>query len=95
MTVALNERGILAWTDWAAALGRACANLPAGGPSPEATADAYFTAWLAALEEILAAQALVSADAVDAAQAVWHRAAEATPHGTPIRYEAGRPPARD
>ena len=25
----------------------------------------------------------------------WHRAAEATPHGTPIRYEAGLPPARD
>ncbi|MEF2551640.1 nitrile hydratase accessory protein [Aurantimonas sp. A2-1-M11] len=95
MTVALNERGILAWPDWAAALGRACAALPAGQTTPQAAADAYFTAWLAALEEVLATSGLVTAAAVDAAQTVWHRAAEATPHGTPIRYQAGLLPAKN
>jgi nitrile hydratase accessory protein len=90
MTLALHEKGLFSWTEWAEALGRACAesHAPPQG-SAQAHAQAYFTAWLTALEDILTARGLFSADILQEITQTWHRAAEATPHGTPIRYEAG------
>lgn len=90
MTLALHDMGLFAWREWADALGRACAATPMPSQaSAEAHARAYFTAWLAALEDLLAARSLLSADGLRKATRTWQRAAEATPHGTPIRYEAG------
>lgn len=90
MTLALHEKGLFSWTEWAEALGRACAesDMPLRG-SAEAHARAYFTAWLTALEDILSARGLFSADILREVTQTWHRAAEATPHGSPIHYEAG------
>jgi nitrile hydratase accessory protein len=76
LAVHLNERGRFAWPDFAATLGAKIA------ADPEAD---YWHAWTRALEALLAAQA--PADTVAATAAAWQRAAEATPHGTPIRLE--------
>lgn len=75
LTVALNEVGAIAWTDWAAALGTEIAR----------DGDDYWRAWLRALERLLDDRAIAGTGAVEATTAAWVRAAAATPHGAPIR----------
>jgi nitrile hydratase accessory protein len=90
--VALNQRGLFNWSEWAQALGAEIA----AGPQ-EAGNEAYFQGWLRALEEILVAKGVANAaDLASLAQA-WRAAALATPHGQPIvlggqftQTEAGR-----
>lgn len=76
LTVHLHDRGAFTWSDWTAALAIHCAT-----PAP------YFEAWLAALESLLARHDLASPPDVARMTDAWHRAARATPHGTPIRLE--------
>ncbi|MDP3739829.1 MAG: nitrile hydratase accessory protein [Hyphomonadaceae bacterium] len=76
MTVALHERGLFTWTEWAEALGQEVKR-----------GDAYYNAWLRALEKILAAKSAAAPQEVDRFAAAWERAAHATPHGQPIVLE--------
>jgi len=91
LTLSLHAAGVFTWSDWAEALGARLAGdtrLPDGAASARHT-EAYFTAWLAALEDLLGRTGLAEAAQIDAATATWQRAALATPHGTPILYERG------
>ena len=83
-------RGHFTWTEWARALGCALAAAPAAG-DPE---DAYYAAWLTALERLLADKGLVAEAELRRCVAAWDRAARATPHGQPIVLEAGLRSAR-
>lgn len=76
LTVALHERGLFSWTEWADALGE---QVKAG--------DDYYAAWLRALEGLLARKGVARAADVDRMAAAWRRAAQATPHGKPILLE--------
>jgi nitrile hydratase accessory protein len=78
LVVCLQERGLFAWSEWAETLGAVIR--PNGGP--EATAD--YGHWLQALERILAGRGIAGRTAIEARQAAFQRAAEATPHGQPI-----------
>ena len=82
MTVALNERGLFSWGEWAAALS-------AEVKQPDAAADGsdYYDCWLRALEKLLAAKGAASSGDVDRLAEAWQRAAHATPHGKPILLE--------
>jgi nitrile hydratase accessory protein len=82
LTVALHERGIFSWSEWAQAL-----SAETGKPDAAADGGDYYAHWLAALEALLVAKGVTQASAVDALAAAWERAAHATPHGTPIRLE--------
>ena len=85
MAVSLEQRGVFDWSEWTRALGAEIA----AGPD-EAGHEAYFQAWLRALEKILIARGVASgAELQDLAEA-WRAAAEATPHGRPIVLGAGR-----
>lgn len=88
LTVALHEKGLFSWGEWADALS-------AEVKKPGAAADGsdYYDQWLAALEKLLAAKGIARAPEVDAVAAAWHRAAHATPHGKPILLE--NDPGRD
>lgn len=79
LAVALAERGVFSWTEWASALS-------AEVHRPEAAADGhdYYEHWLRALEKLLAEKGVVQAARVDDLAAAWQRAAHATPHGKPI-----------
>ena len=81
MVVALQERGLFTWAEWSDRLGAEIR--PADGP--EAPAD--YGHWLATLETILAERAVADRASVSARAAAFLRAAEATPHGQPIRLE--------
>lgn len=83
MVVALHERGVFTWGEWAA-------RLSGEVKKPGAAADGsdYYARWLDALERLLAEKELAGRDEVDAVAAAWQRAAHATPHGMPIVLES-------
>lgn len=82
MTVALHERGLFSWTEWAE-------RLSAEVKKPGAATDGsdYYERWLAALERLLTEKGFAGRDEVDTVAAAWERAAHATPHGKPIVLE--------
>jgi len=77
LAVALHEAGAFTWPEWSAALAEEIAH---GG--------AYYERWLAALERLVAAKGLTDASTLERYAAAWGRAAERTPHGTPIELRA-------
>ncbi|MEP6567024.1 MAG: nitrile hydratase accessory protein [Mesorhizobium sp.] len=79
MTIALHDRGLFSWSEWADALS-------AEVKQPGAAADGhdYYEHWLAALEKLLSAKGVAGKADVDTLAAAWERAAHATPHGEPI-----------
>lgn len=81
MVVSLQESGLFTWGAWSETLGATIR--PADGP--EAPAD--YGRWLIALETILAERGIADATALTARRDAFLRAAEATPHGTPILLE--------
>ena len=82
LVVALHERGVFSWGEWAQALS-------AEVKRPDAASDGsdYYARWLAALEALLAAKGIAAPADVDRVAASWERAAHATPHGQPIVLE--------
>jgi len=82
MTVALHDKGLFSWSEWADALS-------AQVKKPGAASDGhdYYEHWLAALETLLAAKGVAGKSDVDTLAAAWERAAHATPHGKPILLE--------
>lgn len=91
LTVSLHAAGVFSWPDWAEALStrlHGATTLPDGAAS-EAHVEQYYTAWLAALEEMIARAGLADAEGIREATETWQRAALATPHGVPIVFERG------
>ena len=89
MAVRLHEAGHFTWPEWAAALAAEIQRAQAAG-DPD-LGDTYYLHWLAALEHLVAARGLVSAEELCDRKAAWAAAARATPHGEPIEL----PPAGD
>ncbi|MBN3785845.1 nitrile hydratase accessory protein [Burkholderia sp. Ac-20353] len=83
MTLALHERGLFTWTEWAAYLNRAILDAQASGDPDRG--DTYYAHWLTALERIATAKGWVTTDALSNCRNAWDEAARRTPHGTPIQ----------
>ena len=82
MAVALHERGVFGWTEWAEALaGEIRRAQVAGDPD---TGDTYYRHWLAALEAIVVRKGIGSMPAFRRYRDAWEHAARRTPHGAPI-----------
>jgi nitrile hydratase accessory protein len=91
MAVALHERGLFTWTEWAARLAETIkAAQEAGDPD---TGETYYRHWLAALESLVVEKGAASAEGLARRRQAWDRAARATPHGQPILLE--NDPAHD
>jgi nitrile hydratase accessory protein len=82
LALALNERGLFTWKEWASTLGEEIKKAQAAG-DPD-TGETYYRHWLATLERIVAAKGLADAQALARTRDAWQRACERTPHGTPI-----------
>lgn len=87
LKAALEASGVFSADEWAAALGPAVAAEATDDP---ADSEAYWRAWLSALERILALKRVADAELLRELAEAWRRAAEATPHGEPINLS--RPP---
>jgi nitrile hydratase accessory protein len=85
MTLALHERGVFTWNEWARALGSEIASAQAEGDAD--LGDTYYRHWLAALESLIAAKGVSSIAELARYRSGWMRAAERTPHGAPIELQ--------
>lgn len=82
MAVALNERGLFAWSEFAEHLAARIAARAASGQVDDGTD--YYADWLAALEDLVAERGLVGKDELALRKEEWAEAARETPHGQPI-----------
>jgi nitrile hydratase accessory protein len=79
---ALHERGVFTWPEWAAALADEITRAQAAG-DPD-TGETYYHHWLATLERLVAEKGVASRATLTRYRDAWDRAADRTPHGTPI-----------
>jgi nitrile hydratase accessory protein len=85
LAVALNERGLFTWKEWAVTLGDEIKKAQAAG-DPD-TGETYYLHWLATLERILAEKGVVERRVLTRTREAWQRACARTPHGTPIELQ--------
>jgi nitrile hydratase accessory protein len=82
ITLALHERGLFTWAEWAATLAAEIKRAQAAG-DPD-TGGTYYLHWLAALERIVSENDVTTADTLHRYRDAWDRACDRTPHGQPI-----------
>ena len=82
MALALQQRGLFTWSEWAVALGEEIKRAQRAG-DPD-TGETYYRHWLATLERLVAEKGVASAEILGRYREAWQRAADRTPHGTPI-----------
>lgn len=85
LTLALYQKGLFTWPEWAQALARTIQASPAQ-PGEDA-GDAYYRQWLETLEGMVAAKGASTATELQRYHDAWDRAADRTPHGQPIALQ--------
>lgn len=82
MTLALHDKGLFTWEQWAQTLGDVIAH--AGDHGDPDRGNTYYWHWLGALERIVRESGCVNQDMLTQKQLAWRDAAARTPHGQPI-----------
>lgn len=82
LALSLHERGVFTWSEWAATLGDEIRKARAAGDPDDGST--YYDHWMATLERIVSEKGLATAEALARTSRAWGRAAERTPHGSPI-----------
>ncbi len=82
IALALQQRGLFTWDEWAQSLGDEIKKAQAAG-DPD-TGASYYHHWLNTIERIVADKGLTDRATLVRFRDAWSRAAERTPHGTPI-----------
>jgi nitrile hydratase accessory protein len=82
MALALHERGVFSWSEWAATLSSEIKRAQAAG-DPD-TGETYYRHWLAALERLIAVKGVTTSENLNRYRDAWDHAADRTPHGAPI-----------
>jgi len=82
LALALHQRGVYTWPEWAAALTAAIRRAQAAG-DPD-TGGTYYHHWLDALQSLVLAKGLGGADQLHALEHAWANAAARTRHGQPV-----------
>ena len=82
MTLALYERGLFTWPEWAATLADEIKKAQAGG-DPD-TGETYYQHWLNALERMVAHKGVTDPATLKRYRDAWDHASDRTPHGQPI-----------
>jgi nitrile hydratase accessory protein len=82
MTLALHERRLFTWPEWAQTLGDEIRRAQAAG-DPD-TGETYYRHWLNALERLVREKGIADAATLARYRDAWDRAADHTPHGQPV-----------
>src|SRR5690242_20058123 len=82
IALALHERGVFTWNEWAATLSDEIKRAQAAG-DPD-TGETYYRHWLATLERLVAEKGVTTSENLHRYRDAWDHAADRTPHGTPI-----------
>jgi nitrile hydratase accessory protein len=86
MALALHERGLFTWTEWAATLSGEIKRAQAAG-DPD-TGETYYQHWMATLERLVSTKGVATSETLHRYRDAWDHAADRTPHGTPIELRA-------
>jgi nitrile hydratase accessory protein len=87
MTLALYERGLFTWPEWAATLAEEIKRAQAAG-DPD-TGETYYQHWLNALERLVAQKGVTDPATLKRYHDAWDHAADRTAHGKPIELRPG------
>jgi nitrile hydratase accessory protein len=87
MALALHERGLFTWTEWAATIADEIKHAQAAG-DPD-TGETYYRHWLNALERLVAEKGVADGKTLARYRDAWDHAADRTPHGKPIELTPG------
>jgi nitrile hydratase accessory protein len=87
MALALHERGLFTWNEWAQTLGAEIKRAQAEG-DPD-TGETYYRHWMATLERLVAEKGVTTRATLDRYRDAWDHAADRTPHGMPIVLAPG------
>jgi nitrile hydratase accessory protein len=82
MALALHERGLFTWTEWAATIAEEIKRAQAAG-DPD-TGETYYRHWLNTLERLVAEKGVTDGKTLARYRDAWDHAADRTPHGKPI-----------
>jgi len=82
MALALHERGLFTWDEWAQALAAQIRAAQALG-DPD-LGNTYYRHWLAAIEALVSAKGASSPEELGRYQRAWDHAADRAAHGEPI-----------
>lgn len=82
ITLALHQRGLFTWPQWATMLAEEIKHAQAAG-DPD-TGETYYHHWLNALERLVAEKGVTDAGTLARYRHAWDHAADRTPHGQPI-----------
>jgi nitrile hydratase accessory protein len=82
MAVALHQRGLFTWEQWAETLSREIGRTPKLGEPDDGRG--YYACWLRALERIVVEKGVASAGMLAVLRERWDEAARTTPHGEPV-----------
>ncbi|MGH6726556.1 MAG: nitrile hydratase accessory protein [Pseudolabrys sp.] len=85
LAVAVHERGVFTWKEWAAALAAEIKRAQSAG-DPD-TGETYYSHWLNALERLVAEKGIATHDTLHRYRDAWDRACDRTPHGQPIELQ--------
>jgi nitrile hydratase accessory protein len=85
MALALQQRGLFTWSEWAATLGEEIKRAQRAG-DPD-TGETYYRHWLATLERLVSEKGVASVETLGRYRDAWDRAADRTPHGAPIELK--------
>jgi nitrile hydratase accessory protein len=86
MTLALYDRGLFTWAEWAATLAAEIKRAQAAG-DPD-TGETYYSHWLAALERLVAEKGVATMETLHRTRDAWDHACDRTSHGQPIELRA-------
>ena len=82
MTLMLHHRGVFTWVEWAQTLASQIKQAQRDGDPDDGRN--YYRHWMDALEQLMIARGIATADQLHALEHAWADAAEHTPHGQPI-----------
>ena len=85
MTLALYERGVFTWKEWADRL-----SVEIAAAREHDDGRRYYELWLAALEKLVGEKGLVLDHELARRRDEWAQAAAETPHGQPIELKRSR-----
>jgi nitrile hydratase accessory protein len=85
MALALHERGLFTWSEWATMLAEEIKRAQAMG-DPD-TGETYYRHWQSALERMVAVKGVSDAATLARYRNAWDHAADRTPHGEPVKLQ--------